>query len=77
MNIERSAGILLHPTSLPGKFGIGDLGSNAYSFVDFLKSRTSRLLSAKALSSEVTGTSAEDMREKTDLNNSYTLKAIL
>ncbi|MEK6553329.1 MAG: 4-alpha-glucanotransferase, partial [Bacteroidota bacterium] len=38
MNIERSAGILLHPTSLPGKFGIGDLGSNAYSFVDFLKS---------------------------------------
>lgn len=38
MNIERSAGILLHPTSLPGKFGIGDLGPNAYHFVDFLKS---------------------------------------
>ncbi len=28
---------LLHPTSLPGKFGIGDLGSEAYKFVDFLK----------------------------------------
>ncbi|MFA3783704.1 4-alpha-glucanotransferase [Melioribacteraceae bacterium 4301-Me] len=36
MNIERSAGILLHPTSLPSKFGIGDLGPNAYQFIDFL-----------------------------------------
>ncbi|MDP2038442.1 MAG: 4-alpha-glucanotransferase, partial [Ignavibacteria bacterium] len=38
MNIERSAGILLHPTSLPGKFGIGDLGPSAFHFVEFLKS---------------------------------------
>jgi 4-alpha-glucanotransferase len=38
MNIERSAGILLHPTSLPGKFGIGDLGPNAFGFIEFLKS---------------------------------------
>lgn len=37
MQFERSAGILLHPTSLPGKFGIGDLGTEAYKFVDFLK----------------------------------------
>ncbi|MHB8904754.1 MAG: 4-alpha-glucanotransferase [Melioribacteraceae bacterium] len=37
MKIERSAGILLHPTSLPGKFGIGDLGPNAFEFVEFLK----------------------------------------
>jgi len=37
MNIERSAGILLHPTSLPGKFGIGDLGPSAFHFIDFLK----------------------------------------
>lgn len=36
MNIERSAGILLHPISLPGRFGIGDLGPDAYRFVDFL-----------------------------------------
>ncbi len=36
MKFERNAGILLHPTSLPGKFGIGDLGSEAYKFVDFL-----------------------------------------
>ncbi len=32
----RSSGVLLHPTSLPSRFGIGDLGENAYRFVDFL-----------------------------------------
>ena len=32
----RATGILLHPTSLPGRFGIGDLGDEAYGFVDFL-----------------------------------------
>jgi 4-alpha-glucanotransferase len=32
----RKSGILLHPTSLPGKHGIGDLGDWAYRFVDFL-----------------------------------------
>lgn len=32
----RTSGILLHPTSLPGRFGIGDLGDEAYAFVDFL-----------------------------------------
>ncbi len=34
---RRSSGILLHPTSLPGSYGIGDLGSGAYRFVDFLQ----------------------------------------
>jgi 4-alpha-glucanotransferase len=32
----RKSGILLHPTSLPGELGIGDLGKWAYRFVDFL-----------------------------------------
>ena len=32
----RCSGVLLHPTSLPGRFGIGDLGPEAYRFVDFL-----------------------------------------
>ena len=32
----RSSGILLHPTSLPSPFGIGDLGPEAFKFVDFL-----------------------------------------
>ena len=36
MKFSRASGILLHPTSLPGKYGIGDLGPEAYAFVDFL-----------------------------------------
>src|SRR5580704_1653926 len=36
MRFPRSSGILLHPTSLPGRYGIGDLGAEARSFVDFL-----------------------------------------
>jgi 4-alpha-glucanotransferase len=36
MNFPRSSGILLHPTSLPGPFGIGDFGPEAYAFADFL-----------------------------------------
>lgn len=38
MRFPRRSGILLHPTSLPGRFGIGDLGDEAYRFVDFLVS---------------------------------------
>ncbi|CAG0988106.1 partial 4-alpha-glucanotransferase, partial [Gammaproteobacteria bacterium] len=34
MVFERSSGILLHPTSLPGRYGTGDLGQWAYEFVD-------------------------------------------
>ncbi len=36
MKFQRASGILLHPTSLPGDFGIGDLGPTAFEFVDFL-----------------------------------------
>ena len=36
MRFPRSSGILLHPTSLPGRYGIGDLGAEARRFVDFL-----------------------------------------
>lgn len=34
---SRASGILLHPTSLPGKFGIGELGQEAYDLIDFLE----------------------------------------
>lgn len=33
---QRRAGILLHPTSLPGDYGCGQLGAEAFRFVDFL-----------------------------------------
>ena len=36
MKFPRASGILLHPTSLPSPFGIGDLGVEAYRFVDWL-----------------------------------------
>lgn len=36
MKFPRSSGILLHPTSLPSRFGIGDFGPEAYRFVNFL-----------------------------------------
>lgn len=38
MRFPRSSGILLHPTSLPGRYGIGDFGREAYAFADFLHS---------------------------------------
>ena len=34
---KRSSGVLMHITSLPGKFGIGTFGKSAYDFVDFLE----------------------------------------
>ena len=37
MGPERLAGILLHPTSFPGPYGIGDLGRGAYDFIDFME----------------------------------------
>src|SRR6056297_551176 len=36
MDKKRSSGILLHISSLPSKFGIGDLGPQAYQFVNML-----------------------------------------
>jgi 4-alpha-glucanotransferase len=37
MKFNRSSGILLHPTSLPGNYGIGDIGPAAVRWVEFLK----------------------------------------
>ena len=34
--LARRSGVLLHPTSFPGPWGIGDLGAAARRFVDFL-----------------------------------------
>lgn len=37
MTFKRSSGVLLHPTSLPSPWGVGDLGSSAYAFLDALE----------------------------------------
>ena len=34
---RRLSGILVHPTSFPSPYGIGDMGKGAYDFIDFLK----------------------------------------
>jgi 4-alpha-glucanotransferase len=43
MKWSRSSGILLHPTSLPGPYGIGDLGPTADRFLEFLVAGRQRL----------------------------------
>ena len=43
MKFAREGGILLHPTSLPGRFGIGDLGQGAIAFIQFLEEAGLRL----------------------------------
>ena len=43
MAFERRSGILLHPTSLPGDHGIGDIGREAYAWIDFLAAAGQRL----------------------------------
>jgi len=40
---QRSAGVLLHITSLPGPNGIGDFGPGAYQFIDWLASAGQRI----------------------------------
>ena len=43
MRFPRSSGILLHPTSLPGSYGIGDFGAEARRFADFLAAAGQKL----------------------------------
>lgn len=43
MKFPRSSGILLHPTCLPGNFGIGSIGKEAFAFVDFLEKAGQKL----------------------------------
>jgi 4-alpha-glucanotransferase len=43
MPFPRTSGILLHPTSFPGRYGIGDLGLEAREFVDFLEASAQSL----------------------------------
>ena len=44
MNTDiRLSGVLLHPTSFPSPYGIGELGDEAYQFIDFLESAGQRI----------------------------------
>jgi 4-alpha-glucanotransferase len=41
--MERSAGVIVHPSSIPSNYGIGNFGSSAYQLIDFLKDSGFRL----------------------------------
>src|SRR5215475_10279692 len=43
VNTGRVSGILFHPTSLPGRYGIGDLGPEAFRFADWLAAAGQRI----------------------------------
>jgi len=43
MNFTRSSGILLHPTSLPSRCGVGEIGPEAHAFADFLHDAGQRI----------------------------------
>jgi 4-alpha-glucanotransferase len=43
LDSARTAGVLLHPTSLPGKFGVGDLGDELVAFLDWAASAGMRI----------------------------------
>jgi 4-alpha-glucanotransferase len=57
MSFERACGTLLHITSLPSPGGIGDLGDEAYRFVDFLAQSRQRLWQVLPISPAGTGNS--------------------
>lgn len=42
--MEKKSGILIHPTSFPGKYGCGDLGEGAYKVIDILKAAGQKIL---------------------------------
>ncbi len=37
-NMQSCAGVIIHPTSLPGPYGIGEIGSEAHALVDWMAS---------------------------------------
>ncbi|QEE14682.1 4-alpha-glucanotransferase [Promethearchaeum syntrophicum] len=44
MELPRSAGILLHPTSVYTRYGIGDLGPDTFQFIEFLKASSQHFM---------------------------------
>lgn len=48
----RRAGVLLHPTSLPGAYGVGSIGQEAHAFVDWLASAGMQVPSSAAVHSK-------------------------
>ena len=62
--VSRVSGLLLHPTSLPGPCGIGDLGPDAYRFLDFLDAAGQRVWQVLRAIPPGTTTSYTDIAER-------------
>ena len=43
MDIKKSAGLIMHPTALPSKYGIGDFGETSKNFIDFLNDSSTKI----------------------------------
>lgn len=61
MRFPRASGILLPPTSLPGDFGIGDFGPEAFKFVDFLAASRQTYLRSKSVALLLTALAFENL----------------
>src|SRR5207244_10004488 len=57
---DRAAGVLLHPTSLPGRYGIGDMGDELIAFLDWVKDAGMTLWSELPLNPPSSGNSPYD-----------------
>lgn len=49
MRMERGSGIIMHIASLPGRYGIGTFGKEAYEFADFFEESGSKFLADTSL----------------------------
>ena len=54
---HRYSGVLVHPTSFPSPYGIGDMGRGAHEFIDFLAMAGQHLWQAKIITMVCPGTS--------------------
>ena len=43
LDIKKSSGLIMHPTALPSKYGIGDFGNTAKEFIDFLEETSTNI----------------------------------
>ena len=67
-NMERQAGVLLHITSLPSKYGVGTLGKESYKFVDFLSKSNIKIWQVLPLVATNYGDSPYQSVSSTSLN---------
>ena len=74
--MSRSSGVLLHPTSLPGRFGIGELGAEAFRFADWLAKAGQRIWQVLPLGPTGYGDSPYQCFSAFDSMNDFMLSSV-